>query len=153
MEVLMSLADPLPERSRLQHHHPKSMNAFKQDMAGLRFEGTTVTGRNRLISIDLLTGKLQARTAPEAAPCYEINLPMAGVHETLETTLMDPELRALSDAAGNDLSLTLWVYMNIRMFRDPYSMKGIKLSPEAAELFEATSELKTLWRNLKSRCK
>jgi hypothetical protein len=124
------------------------MNAFKQDKAGLHFEGTTVTGRNRLISIDLLTGKLQARSARAANPCYEINLPRSGVHETLQATLMNPELQALSDAAWNDLSLTLWVYMNIRLFRDPYSMKGIKLSPETAALFEATSQLKTLWRNL-----
>ena len=116
---------------------------------GLRFEGTVVTGRNGLISVDLLTGKLQARTAPEEPPCYEMILPMADEWTITEATVMNPELKVyLSNAALIDLSLTIWVFMNIRLYKDPYSMKGIKLSSEAKALFEATSELKPLWRNL-----
>ena len=49
--------------------------AMTRDVAALKFEGTTVTGRHGLISIDLLTGKLKARTAPDAKACCYINLP------------------------------------------------------------------------------
>jgi hypothetical protein len=36
----------------------------------------------------------------------------------------------------DDLTSTLWAYINIRLLEHPLSLETIKLSPEAAALFE-----------------
>jgi hypothetical protein len=113
-----------------------------RDVAALNFDGSTVTGRHRLISIDLLTGKLKARTTPDAKPCCYINLPTTAGEESarrMAQVITNPKLVVclLSDEAWNDLTSTLWAYTNIRLLEHPQSLEGIKLSPEAAELFES----------------
>ncbi len=70
------------------------MNAFQsfeqakatmaKDVAALKFEGSTVLGGHGLINIDLLSGKLKARTAPDAKPCCYINLPTAAGKKRLD---------------------------------------------------------------------
>jgi hypothetical protein len=114
--------------------------AMAEDIATLRFEGSSITGRHGLVSIDLLSGKLKARTAPDAkAFCY-INLPTAvgSDSEALQKALMNPKLVAhLSLDAWDDLTSALWAYANIRLIEHPQSLDDIKLSPEAAKLFES----------------
>jgi hypothetical protein len=105
----------------------KSMNAFQsfenakatmaKDVAALNFEGSTVVARHRLISIDLLTGKLKARTAPDAKVSCYINLPTTAGEELarrLEQVIMNPKLAVclLSFDAWDDLTSTLWAYTN-----------------------------------------
>jgi hypothetical protein len=117
----------------------KAKAAMARDIAALSFEGHNVTGRNRLVSIDLFTGKLTARIAPDAKPFCYINLPTAIGSDTeeLQKALMNPKLVALSFDAWDDLTSTLWAYTNIQLIEHPQSLEGIKLSPEAAKLFES----------------
>ena len=54
--------------------------------------------------------------------------------------MTNPKLAACllsSFDAMDDLSATLWAYVNIRLAEHPQSLEGIKLSPEAARLFES----------------
>jgi hypothetical protein len=55
---------------------------MSEEVAALKFEGTTVVGCHRRVSIDLLTGKLKARLAPDAKPVCYINLPLSAGSDT-----------------------------------------------------------------------
>jgi hypothetical protein len=116
--------------------------SMASDVATLKFAGNTVTGRHGLISIDLLTGKLKARLAAGAKVSCYINLPtLAGVEasQSLQAVMTNPKLMAClsSHDSWDDLTSTVWAYVNIRLVEHPQSLAGIQLSPEAAALFES----------------
>jgi hypothetical protein len=70
--------------------------AMAEDVATPKFVGNTVVGRHGLISIDLLAGKLKARTAPDAKVSCYLNLPTAAGEEAVQRLgqiFMNPKLR------------------------------------------------------------
>jgi hypothetical protein len=79
-------------------HLAQAKASMAADIAALQFEGTTVIGRHGLVSIDLLTGKLKARMAPDGKPICYLNLPTTtGVEasQRLEEALINPKLIGL----------------------------------------------------------
>jgi hypothetical protein len=69
--------------------------------------------------------------------CY-INLPTKagpGCQDVLSKALMHPKLKGCGFDILDDLTATLWAYINVWLLEKPVDLDRIKLSPEAAELF------------------
>jgi hypothetical protein len=121
-------------------HLAQAKESMAADVAALRFEGTTVVGRHGLVSIDLMTGKLKVRTAPDGKPICCLNLPTStGVEASrcMERVMLQLMPYLGSCAAMDDLTAVLWAFINIRLLEHPLSLETIKLSPEAAAYFES----------------
>jgi hypothetical protein len=119
-----------------------SKESFIRDISDLSFEGTRVIGKHGLVTIDLQTGKMFIRRKPSLKPFCYINLPTkkgSDMQEALSSSLMHPKLKGWGDLDGmDDLTSTLWAFINIRHSEKPIDLRGITLSPEAAELFAKT---------------
>jgi hypothetical protein len=116
--------------------------SWKRDLSSLAFSGTVVTGGNGLVSIDLALAKMFVRRHPGLKPFHYINLPKQagpGTSEKLQEALMHPRLRGCGPDILDDITSTLWAYINICFSKEPIDMDQIRLSPEAAELFERYS--------------
>jgi hypothetical protein len=107
---------------------------FAKHLKSLTFAGMIVTGRNRLVSIDLARAKMMVRKASKQKPFCHINLPTKsgpGCDVAMSEALMHPKLEGnLSLDAIDDLTATLWAYVSIRLIEHPIDFRQIKLSPE-----------------------
>jgi hypothetical protein len=127
-----SYAQPSGAHALLRH----AQESLLRDVQALTFDGTVITGKNLLVSIDLRTGKMYIRRAPWLKPFCHINLPTREGHEAMHAALMHPKLRGWGDWDGmDDLTAVLWAYVNIRIVGKPIDPRLIKLSPETAEYF------------------
>jgi len=113
---------------------------FADEIAALLFEGTVVTGRHRLVSIDLARAKVLFRKHPSKKPFCYLALPTRGgpgYADAVTRILMHPKLKGvLSIGTMEDLTATLWAYTNIRISGHPIDLRSIDLSPEAAAFLE-----------------
>jgi hypothetical protein len=118
---------------------------FADEIAALTFEGAVVTGRHRLVSIDLVRAKVLFRKHPSKKPFCYLALPTRGgpgYADALTRILMHPKLKGvLSIGTMEDLTATLWAYTNIRICDHPVDLRSVGLSPEAAILLESLRSL------------
>jgi hypothetical protein len=104
---------------------------WKRDLSTLIFSGTVVTGGNGLVSIDLAKAKMFVRRRPGLKPFHYINLPKQagpGTSEELQQALMHPWLKGCGPDILDDITSTLWAYINICLFKEPIDMDQFRLS-------------------------
>jgi hypothetical protein len=117
-------------------HLTDAKASLAHDVANLRFDGVTVTGRHGLLSANLKTRRLFFYRVPGDRPLCVLKIPAAGNAPALINALTHPALRGWGSLDGmDDLTSVLWAFINIVDFKAPIDLRSVTISPEAAEVF------------------
>jgi hypothetical protein len=112
--------------------------SFRRDLAGLSFDGYLISGPAKLVCIDTAKAELMVRRTPLSPKpfCY-INLPTKGgpkSTDALSQALMHPKLRGCGADILDDITASLWAYVNLRLLEHPISADAIVPSQEVADM-------------------
>jgi hypothetical protein len=100
--------------SDLHDAYRRAMQSLADDIAQLRFDGTSITGRHGLVSANVKTRRLEFRRTAGGRPFHAADIPAAGRPDSMEALtkmLTAPPLRGWSNwDAMDDMTSVLTVF-------------------------------------------